>query len=177
MQRGSGGEGGSLVRARCELVVDSLLASTQLGELVRAIPRSADPSGRPVGFLSRYGTLFPEVSDRVGEPLDLPFKPRDQVRRVASVEVIAPEPDLDMRVGKGDAKLVLNSRDRLGVHREPAEHADLDLGSPGVWRGLGEARPEKLLKVLTSLGSLLVALTIDGHREPVTTGISHSANH
>ena len=130
-----------------ELLVDLLLASSQSGQFVAAIPRRSDAGFGSLRFGARCSGLLVQLGDRVGQPVKVAFEPGDEVRGVAATQVVGEEADVDVRVGDGDADLVLDRGDRLGVDRQPAERSDLDCGSAGLGWGLVESLAQESLEM------------------------------
>ena len=109
--------------------------------------------------------------------MQVAFESDDEVRGVAAAQVIGKEPGVEVRVGDGDAHLVLDRGDRLSMNFQSAERSDLDLGSVGFGRGLVELLPQESLEVVAGADAFGVSGTVDGHDEPVASRIDHSTGH
>jgi hypothetical protein len=75
------------------------LASSQPGQFVAALPRHSDARFGSLRFDVRCSGLLVQLNDRVGQPMNLAFESGDEVRGVASVEVVGEEADVDVRLG------------------------------------------------------------------------------
>jgi hypothetical protein len=159
-----------------ELLVDLLLAPSQAGQFFAAVPRRSDSRFGPLRFGARRFGFLMEVGDGVGQPVQVAFESGDEVRRVAAAQVVGEEPDVDVRIGDGDADLVLDRRDRLGMDCEAAERSDLDRRATRLGWGLVESLAQQPLEMVTGVDSLGVRAAVDGHGESVAAGVDHPAN-
>ncbi len=93
------------------------------------------------------------------------------------MEVVGDEADVDVRLGDGDADFILDGGDRLSKDRQSAECSDRVSGSAGLGRGVLEALSQESLEVVAGVDTFGVGDPVDGHGEPVTTGVDNPADH